>query len=518
MRPPPHKPLLNPQQHRYVLVSIFVTGAAALLLEIVGTRLISPYYGSSIYCWSALITVTLVALAAGYNIGGRWADGAPSPTLFARLVCFSGATVAVIPVLREPVLRATTPCGIQLGALASATILVAPSLILLSTLGPLTIRLTTQAVNGVGRSSGDVYAVSTLGSVAGALLAGFVLVPHVPISQILYGLAVLLLVLGAIGYHLSREKIPLAAPAAAAAAALMGFWPRAVPATNIVYNGESPYGQIKVMDFGDRRYLLINGTTQSMVLLKTMRTDSQYSEAMETAALIRPRAKRGVVVGVGAGLLISDLESFYGLTVDGVDVDQRVVSVARRWFGFHPKGQVFIEDGRTFLEKEGSPYDLVFFDAFSPEAPPYHLFTRESFEAAKGRLAPGGVLAINLVSLVRDGHDEAWRSTLKTLRTVFGRARAFQASEAYDGIANVVFLCSDGPLDVDLAAIQKRARPEIRDNLRFMAQHELEPDAVQLDSAALLTDDHAPLESMLAETSVRWRRMLQDKIDTVLLY
>lgn len=516
MRQPPQKALLSPSQHAYALAAVFITGAAVLLLEIVGTRLISPYYGSSIYCWSALITVTLVALAGGYNLGGRWAD-LPSLTLFSRLICLSGACVAVIPVLREPVLRATTPCGIQLGALASATVLVAPTLVLLAALGPLAIRLSTQAVAGVGRSAGDVYAVSTLGSVAGALLAGFVLVPRLPISQILYGLAVALLVLGAIGYHLSREKIPLAAAlAAAAAAAFVGFWPRPQVFTNIVYSHESPYGQIKVMDFGDHRYLLINGTTQSMLSLKTLRTDSEYSQAMESAALMRPQSRRAAVIGIGAGLLTSDLERSEGLTVDSVDIDPDIIAVARRYFGFSPKGLVTIADGRTFLEAQGPAYSEIFFDAFSPEAPPYQLFTRESFDAAKRRLEPEGVLAVNLVTLLHGPHDQAWLSTLKTLRTVFANARAFQASDAYDDISNVVFLCSDGPLDLDAA--RERARPEIRKNLAFMAAHELDAEPSRLDSAVLMTDDQAPLESMLAETSVRWRRMLQTKIESVLLY
>lgn len=516
MRQLPAKTSLTPAQHRYVLAALFATGAGSLVLEIVGTRVISPYYGSSLYCWSALITVTLVALAAGYNVGGRWADHGPSPTLFARLVCFAGATIAVIPALRVPVLKATTPLGVQLGALASATVLVAPALILLAALPPLAIRLTTQSLAGVGRSSGDVYAVSTLGSVAGALLAGFTLVPNLGVSSILYGEAVVLLLLGAVGYWVSRAAIPLRPAAAAAAVALFGFWPREQPATNMLYSKESPYGQIKVLDFRDRRYLLLNGTTQSMVNPATGESESQYAHALEAAAALKPGKRRAAVIGLGAGLLTMDLERHYGWTVDSVDIDPDIVDVARRYFGFAPKGRVALEDGRGFLEKAAEKYAVVFFDAFGPEAPPYHLFTRESFEAAGAALEPGGILAVNLVTLVDVAGDDGWVATFKTLRSVFGNVRAYRASPAYEGLGNVVFFCSNGPLPVESAPAKLRA--SIRADAALMAKNELKPSLERLDAAPLLTDDYAPLEFLLAKTAVRWRAMLQDRVEQVLLY
>lgn len=516
MRPSPQPKALTPGQHRYVLGSLLLTGAASLVLEIVGTRVISPYYGSSLYCWSALITVTLVALAGGYNLGGRWADHAPSPTLFARLICFAGATTAVIPALRVPVLKATTPLGIQLGALASATVLVAPALILLAALPPLAIRLTTQSLAGVGRSSGDVYAVSTLGSVGGALLAGFALVPNLSVTHILCGQAVALLLLGALGYWLSQSKVNLRPAAAAAAVALVAFWPRVEPETNLLYHKDSPYGQIKVLDFGERRYLLINGTTQSMVNPKTGESDSQYAQAFEAAALARPQGKRGLVVGVGAGNLIMELERRYGWTVDGVDIDPDVVAVARRFFSFAPKGHVAVEDGRGYFEKKHGEYAAIFLDAFGPEAPPYHLFTRESFEAAHGALQPGGIFAINLVTLVDKPGDDAWRATYKTLQTVYPNVRAYRGSDSYLGLANVLFFASDGPLPLEKT--EKGAREQIRPAIAAMNAHELSAPPGDLDAVAVLTDDYAPLEFLLARTAVEWRKMLQGKVEQVLLY
>lgn len=515
MRQQPPK-ALTPVQLRYLLCTLFLTGGVTLVLEIAGARLISPYYGSSLYTWSALITVTLISLAAGYNWGGRAADRVPSLTLFARLICFAGAAVAFVPPLRSGVLQLTSPLGVQLGALASATVLLAPCLILLSALGPLAIRLTTLGLDTVGRRAGDVYALSTVGSVAGAVLAGFALIPHVPLSRILYGIACLLLLLGAIGYRLSTLRLPLPQLAAAAAAALWGFWPRATPSTNVLYNKESAYGQIKVVDFNtEKRYLLVNGTSQSVLLLASGESDSQYCHAMEAAALLRPAAKRALVIGLGAGLIPGTLERVYGIVTDTVEIDPRIAEAARNYFGYRPRGGLFVQDGRTYVERTPSSYGLIFLDAFGAESPPFHLFTQESFAAMKRRLEPGGLLAVNIVSIVRGPGDEPWLSSYKTLKTVFPEVRAFVASDQYHDIGNVILLASDDAIDPAQAA---PARAFIKKDLSAMLSHELTPDEEALQRVAVMDDDFAPMESLLARTAVLWRKSLQDQVSELLLY
>ncbi len=496
----------------FLRVCLFLTGACALVLEILGTRLISPYYGSSLYTWSALITVTLVALAAGYHWGGRLADRTPALTLAARLLSAAALSTALAPLLRAPVLKAASPLGVQLGALISAAALVAPALVLLSALGPLAVRLISDSVAVVGRSTGVIYGLSTLGSVVGAALAGFVLVPHLALSQILYGMSALLLLLSAWAHHVSQRRLPLAEPALAAAVALFGFWPREAPDTNIVLNQESAYGQIKVLDFNERRYLLVNGTTQSMAVLPSLRSDSQYAQVMELAAASRPKAKRALVIGLGAGLMAGTLQRDYGLTVDAVEIDPAMVEAARRYFGYVPSGDIFVEDGRRFLERTDRRYDLIFLDAFGGEAPPFHLFTLESFEAMRQRLQPGGLLTINLVSAVHGDEGKAWRSASMTLRSVFPQVAAYAASDPVEDLANIVFFCGE-------SAVPRSVPPGAPADIRKNAAAALaKPLSASGDSAELLTDDFAPMESLLAETSVRWRRNLQKKVSEILLY
>lgn len=509
---------LTPAQTRYVMASLFVTGATTLILEIVGTRVISPYYGSSLYCWSALITVTLVALAAGYNLGGRAADRGASLTQFARLLCLGAAAVAIVPLLRSPVLRLASGLGLQLGALTSATVLIAPALVLLSMLGPISIRLTALGIETVGRRAGDVYAVSTLGSVLGAVAAGFVLIPNLTISQVFYGVAVVLLALGALGYRLALKKAPLPQMAAAAIVALFGFWPRHVPQTNVLINKESAYGQIKVLDVAQqgKRYLLVNGTSQSVARIPSMESDSQYAHAMEWAPLLRPEARRGLVVGLGAGLLPATWERRYGMVMDAVEIDPEMLAAARTQFGYSPKGRVFLEDGRTFMERGTDLYDIIVLDAFNAEAPPYHLFSREALAAMKKRLSPRGILAVNIVTQVAGAGNEPWVSTYKALRSEFPEVRAFVGSDEFSGIANVLLFASEG--DISDADAGQRARAFAAPDIAAMLGRELRPGPADLKRAPLLTDEHAPMEFLLAKTAQVWRRNVQRHIGEVILY
>jgi len=510
------KPPLKPGQQPpfatpYLLGSLFASGAACLVLELAGARLISPFYGSSIYTWSAMITVTMVALALGYAWGGRQADRQPYLLLFARLLTAAGLTVAAVPWLRAPVLRASLPLGVQIGAFASAAVLLGPALMLLGALGPIAVRLTATGAFDSGRKSGDAWAVSTSGSVLGAVLAGFVLIPHVPISKILFGIALLLLILGALGSWLSQRAIPLGQ--LAACAACLGLMLMPVQTSKIAASvQESAYGRITILDTPSKRYLLVNGTSQSVMEKPEGESESQYIRALEWTRSLRPNARHALVIGLGAGLLPKALER-RGLIVDAFEIDPAIAESARREFGYEPKGRVVIGDGRALLEAGLGPWDLAFLDAFGAESPPAHLFTTEAFQRVRESLSPEGVFAINIISAVAPPDDRAWKSVYRTLSATFPHVRAFVASDPNEGLANILLFASTGPLD----AGSTNTGPRVANEITHMLGQELRPEARDLRGAPVLTDDFAPLDALLAGTARRWRRLLQQAMPEVLL-
>ncbi len=513
-RPTPAKPSpTNGSPTPYLLTALFLSGACSLTLEIVGTRLISPYYGSSIYTWSALITTTLVALAFGYAWGGRLADRHPHLTLFSKLLMAAGLTVAVIPTLRAPVLTASTPLGVRLGALLASAILVGPALALLGALGPVATRLTATGAADAGRRAGDAWAVSTAGSVLGAALTGFVLVPLWPASRILLAAAAVLLALGAWGSWLSARKLPLGAMAACAASIVFAVISQDRPHPLVRERVESAYGRIEVLENESKRYLLVNGTAQSAMDQKTGLSDSEYDRSLEWLLALRPDAKRVLGLGLGAGLLPTALER-EGLTMDVFEIDPEVLRIAKDWFGYAPRGNVSIADARAALEMgHGGPWDLMVLDAFGAESMPAHLFTTESFTRMRDSMVPGGVLAVNMVTGVVGKEGDSWRAAFKTLTRVYPNVRAFVAADPSEGLANILFFASTGPLDAPANTAPKGAQTVVA----AMLTHELRPTASELAFVPAMTDDHAPLESLLAASAVRWRALLQSAMSEVLI-
>ena len=316
----------------YLLAGIFTTGAAVLALELVGSRVISPFYGSSLYSWAAIITVTMVALATGYALGGRAADRDPSPALFSKLVAGAGLAVAVIPLLRVPVLSGTASLGVRLGALASSAILLGPALALLGSLGPVVVRLLTRDVASVGRRAGGHGRIhgrkrawpwrkgSSSSRTCGSRPSSMTGAPLRP---------------AAAGLWAGKRRAGIACILAAGCAGLLGLRP--APADGMLFSRQSPFGEVRVFDSEGRRFLLVDGVTQSVArpeekptfgMLPPFETESPYLHTLELAAAARPLAERALFIGSGAGLLPVAFEVFRLLPSDVVEIDPIMLEAA----------------------------------------------------------------------------------------------------------------------------------------------------------------------------------------------
>ena len=168
--------------------TVATTGAAVMMLELLGTRIIGPFYGVSLYVWSSLISVALIALSLGYYIGGMIADRETGFRL-SYAIALAGLTAALIPFISRPVLLWTDGLGMRGGAFASALRLFTAPLTLLGMVGPQVIKMATVRREGVGMAAGSIFAISTVGSVVGTLALGFYLLPALGTRVILYGVS-----------------------------------------------------------------------------------------------------------------------------------------------------------------------------------------------------------------------------------------------------------------------------------------------------------------------------------------
>ena len=183
----------------YIYLAISVSGASILAVEILGTRILGPYFGVSMLLWSALITVTLAALSLGYAAGGHWADRRPSLVRFAVLFLAAGIWLAAVPGIRGPVIAAARPLEHRASMFLVSFILFFPPLAILGMVSPYALKLRAKSAGEVGRAAGDLYAISTLASVAAALLTGFIFIPSFGVSRLMAAIGIILIATGVLG-------------------------------------------------------------------------------------------------------------------------------------------------------------------------------------------------------------------------------------------------------------------------------------------------------------------------------
>ena len=191
------RPALGRQDRLLLYGTVATTGAAVMMLELLGTRIIGPFYGVSLYVWSSLISVALIALSLGYYLGGVVADRETAFRL-SYAIALAGLTAAAIPFISRPILLWTNGLGMRGGAFASALLLFTAPLTLLGMVGPQVIKMATLRREDVGMAAGSIFAISTVGSVVGTLLLGFYLLPELGSRAVLYGVSAVLCLLAVI--------------------------------------------------------------------------------------------------------------------------------------------------------------------------------------------------------------------------------------------------------------------------------------------------------------------------------
>jgi spermidine synthase len=427
---------------------LFVTGGAVLALELLASRIMTPYFGVSLYIWTGILSITLIALAAGYWAGGRLAADrpgrAPRPGRLAQHYALMPALAALAIVaacLVYPYLFASLAIGdLIAGAFAACLVLLFVPLVAASAMNPLLVAI---ALARGGKSAGDagagrVFCLSTAGSVAGVLATAFVLIPHVSNfrAALVVALVLALASLAALAwppYPLpDRKPLAFVAGAAALASATLiwqadaytgRMWPASYAGNSwsVEATFRSLSGTVKILrteaDPITRQFVRIyfqDGLVQNTVA-SDGRSLSFYTHALEALALAyRPSLKSALVLGLGAGIVPMRLAA-RGAAVEVVEIDPASLAAARLIFGFAPsRATVHLADARTYLRRCARRYDVVVVDLFHGDGMPDYLVTRDFFRDLKGCLEPGGVAVFNTFADLE--RPAAYADLLTTLR------------------------------------------------------------------------------------------------------
>lgn len=435
----------------YIYFAVIVSGASVLAIEILGTRILAPFYGASLYLWSALIGVTLAALSAGYAVGGRWADRGPTLPRFCSVIGIAGLWFIVIPWLRTPVLALTEPIGLRAAVLITATILFFPPLALLGTVSPYAIRLKAASLKVVGTTAGNLYAVSTVASVVAAIVTGFFLIPNVGIYRLVFLIGFFLVATSIIGLLLHRSARAAAIAPIVLIAGGIGVFQIAPAATanpdiGLVAIEQSPYAEIRVVDYQGLRYMVIDGGTHTIVDQATLESQFPYVHVMELATYFFDQPGNALLVGLGGGSVIKAFRK-KGWHISAVEIDPVVVDIAYKYFGLVPGGApVTIMDARKYMLTHDEKYEVIALDAFGSSSIPFHLVTSEAFGLVKSHLVEGGVLAMNIEAV--GWKDIITRSIAATAMQQFTYVEVLPIAEPPNQLGNLIILASDRPLEI----------------------------------------------------------------------
>ena len=470
---------------------VFGAGIGALATEITASRLLEPYFGSSTVVWANLIGLVLAALALGYWLGGRLADRRPTPSLLGFIVLAGAVCVAAIPFVARPFLDLTVKgldrvsLGAVVGSFFSTLLLFAPPVVLLGMVAPFAIRLAVSDVETAGSVAGRLYALSTAGSLVGTFLPALVLIPAIG-TQRTFLVTAALVALSACTL-LGRRYLVVAV----ALGCLLLVPPGAVKAqAGVVHEETSRYQYIQVVRRPDgRRLLYLNEgvAIHSVWRPHTVLTGGEWDTYLALPPLLGRRLKRVAILGNAAGTTARALGVFYPqATVDGVELDPAVTRVGREYFGLGDNRRLTVHtaDARPFLRDEGKRYDLVVVDAYHQPYVPFYLATQEFFALVRARLAPGGIVALNVAATPDD--KRLANKLGGTLATEFPQVLAWPALRF-----NTIVLGLTRPLSKAELVRRLRSGPPRLASLRRLLAHEATP---VLPSADPWTDDRAPVE------------------------
>ncbi|MCZ6485480.1 MAG: fused MFS/spermidine synthase [Acidobacteria bacterium] len=490
----------------YIYLVVFLAGAAVLAIELLGTRILGPFYGVSLFLWSALITVTLIALSIGYALGGRWADRGATMTRLYFIIAGAGLWTLFIPWIQRPVLVITEPFSLRLAVLAAAFVLFVPPLTLLGMVSPYAIKLRASNLSIVGRTAGDLYAISTVGSVVSALLTGFFLIPNFGVTRLTFLIGITLLLIGSIGLLAERRFMAIPLAAIGIFSIIMAFWllpsEGPDPERGLIAVEQSPYAEIRVLDMERKRHLIIDGGVHTIVDPLSWESRFPYTAVIDLTRDFFQAPGDLLLIGLGGGSIVKRFAR-ERWAVEAVEIDPVVVRVAQEHFGLEPwEGTIHPVDGRQFLITHDKTYDVIVMDAFGSSSIPFHLVTKESFGLIASHLKGKGIFALNVET---NGWDSLIvRSLSATLKEQFDFVLALPTYEPASALGNVILLAAH--FELELPHELEREFPARDDRVRILAwDNRFEADT---KDAQVLTDDLNPVDLWAEEINLAARRDL----------
>jgi len=483
--------------NRFLYVLVFVVGISTLGAEIAAARLMAPFFGASTIVWANTIGVVLVALSIGYWLGGRLGDRYPNVRTLCLAVMTAAILLALVPLVARPFFDLSVDAldeieaGAFVGSLFAVLFLIAVPVGLAGTASPWAIRIAVPDVEHAGRIAGRLYAISTVGSLLGTMLAALVLIPFLGTQRTFLSFALVLALVAAAGLGWRAIVGPIAV---AAAMAIPVGTVKATDEGDVLFETDSEHQYIRVIEQpdGDRALELNEGqATHSLYRPGSYLTDDVWDGYLVLPFAVRSEPpERMAILGNAAGTTARAYGHYFPETeIDGVEIDPELEDVGREYFdmGSNENLTVHSQDARPWLRQSDGDYDVIMVDAYRQPYIPFYLATREFFELARDRLAPGGVVIVNA------GHPESNDDLEKVLSATMAEVFPTVLRDPIEP-TNTLLLGTNAPASAENLERAARGFPT---ELESVARIEAGRIGERLRGGAVYTDDKAPVEWLI---------------------
>jgi len=486
----------------YFYVASFLSNAAILVFEISGGRLLAPYLGTSVEVWAGLIAIFLGSMAIGYYFGGRIADRNASQKTISLYFFIAGAAALLAWGFRDiiPTLFRATDLPLTLDALIIGAVIFLPTIVVLAAISPMIAKNLLTGLDDSARVVGTLGAVGTVGSIAGAVLTGLVLIPFFGVSTIMLGVAFTLI---AFALFLGHDKLASKTFFLIMVALMSGFLNTApTRASAAIGEKETTYSRIFIEQVAyqgrEARFVSIDphGVQCGMFLNEdgSLDVDSiaftyiqAYDLVVRSVHAKSPPERALFLGGCNYSYPRQFAREFPTAHTDVVEIDPGMTTVAREYFGFDegefPSLTVIHEDARTYVNEAHNPYDLIIMDVFgSMNNIPVQVTTKEMFEGLSRHITEDGFVAINIIGAARGPLSSFTAAFVNTAKTVFPHVGLYMFSDSRPAKRQNFILIASKNREFE-RALMDPAYPDL-------ALVQIEPDKSRL----VLTDDYAPVE------------------------
>lgn len=488
----------------FLYLTEFFAGMSVMAVELGASRLLAPYFSSSQIVWTIIIGTIMIAMALGNIYGGKSADKSPNPDKLYGRILIAAVWIALIPVVGKYIVLGISALLIFtvnnnfliIAAFCACMVIFVFPLFLLGTVTPSLAKYSVSSLDDSGRTVGTLGAFNTIGSIIGTFVPTFVTIPAVGTSITFLIFAGILIVLSVIYFVSSRvgyKKVIISGVIFVACCVFghgdsFAFWQK-----DLTYEGESIYNYLQVSEDDKQVSLSTNVLfgVQSVYMKDDTLTGLYYDYAMAAPLMVpdkNPDSMEGLILGMGTGTYATQCRKYFGdMNIEGVEIDEKITKLSRKYFALPDDINVTTYDGRAFLNASDRKYDVIMVDAYQDITIPFQMSSVEFFRLVKSHLNENGVMVVNMNMRGNDDGDIN-QYLADTISSVFGNVYTVEV----DNSTNRELFASDNN---DMMSVLNDNISGIKDaDLRFMMNKVRDNSIAYNAGKLIMTDDNAPVE------------------------